>query len=189
MSDFNQLSDDNLDKLQHFYETNRTARAVLDAISRLRRYEIVEQKNVNTVCITVPTLSQSSDIQDSDVKLVFKFLETIKCGVYFESRRGFEARLQLSVDLKLEIQRFKDSVEIEIASEPRISDVRHLLKAPPMQQMKPTVQVQSTSVKATIMNHNFRLRVNLELELRLPKDLTVNEAERLSMFIKSQVLA
>lgn len=188
MSDFNQLSEENVGRLRDYYESDGVARVVLDSIAKLRRYEIVELKNVNTVCVTSPTLADLSGIDESDVKHVLKSLAENNCGIYYESRRGFEARLQLSVDLRLEIQRFKDDHEIELNNDSREHDVRHLLKAPPVQQLRPTHQQQTTFSKVALAAYNFRLRSNLEIELKLPKDLTSNEAVRLSMFIKSHVL-
>lgn len=194
MSDFNVLSDENSERLRQYFLNDESAGMVLSFISKMRRYELVPVKNDNTICVIVPTVADGTGLDERCIQRVFRELEDLKCGWYRESRRGFDARLELNVDLTSEVKKFSLRNVIDDSDE---RDVRPLLKQPPVQQMRSVQQsapvqhqriAQPMRAVPTLSNHMFHLRVDLDIEIKLPKDLTMNEAERVSMFIKSQVL-
>ncbi len=99
----------------------------------------------------------------------FRELERLDCGKYIEGRHGYKSRFEWNSEFgSLSICRaaFGETLSTQQDEELQDDEETYVDESPEL-------------------DHQFHLRDTYQVEISLPVNLTVGEAERLAMFIKS----
>ena len=149
------------EQLRQLVNNDPCARAFLEHASRRERNQnttIVDRAETNLA-------NAGHQFTRQQVYGVFKALDDLNCGKLTIGRRGWPTRFEWSTGIisvgKAAIGEQDNVEEIETEN---------------------AVEVETDTDWLT---HTFHLRPNIEIELELPKDLSPNEAKRLTQFIDS----
>lgn len=115
-------------------------------------------------------LNRKRDTPIKQLKLIaaFRELERLGCGQYIEGRHGYPSRFAWNVE----------HGSLAICATAQGQPVPH-------DQGLPAAEEDGEEATSNFLEHYFNLRVDYQLELTLPVDLTIAEADRLAAFIKS----
>ena len=153
--------------LRSFYAADHVAKIVLDHLARF-------VNNMSTTKVDQLTWRLSSERNPPDRWQVIKFfrkLEELRCGWLVEGRKGHKTRFQWSAGL-VEIARTATGQNVSIGPAPLIKD-SEIAEGP------------ETDGDSELIEHPYLLRRDLHVRLKLPADLTRNEANRLAAFIQT----
>lgn len=186
-------SEFSIEKLKSFYTSQPAAKPVLDCFAARRNNEFV---------MTVDDLQAAFQkkqypIQRQDIVNVFKGLKEIGCGEFKSGRRTQKSRFQSTISLarigkavfdgKTEgegVDQFNQEPD-EVQQKPE-HDVETFEK---IEGNKNSETREASAVEQAglenLLIHSYVLRPNLTVGLKLPVNLTVSEAERLSGYIKT----
>ena len=145
-----------MDSLKEIYRSNAVARAFLDHAAR-RSYDQQETK-VDRALINMTEDGHQFDRKD--IVDLFKRFETLGYGNFVIGRRGQPSRFIWNISL----------ISAGKAATGEASSV---------------VDINEEETVPEILLHTYHLRSDMQIDLSLPIDLTLREAERLAMFVRS----
>jgi hypothetical protein len=150
----------NIDGLRSLYRSNPTARAFLDHAADRER-----DRAETTVERTQAILRDGGrDTSRGEIVELFQKLEQLACGKFIVGRWNKHSRFAWSVSIV--------SVGKAAAGEQQAVS--------PIQESEPESQDE-----AETLEHSYHLRPELCIEIKLPVDLTEQEARRLADFIRT----
>lgn len=150
----------NENELKSLYKNDDMVRPFLDHMAKRQRNQ--SESKVHRVVENLR--EENHEYSRGDIVSVFKKLESCGCGQFVNGRRGWPSRFVWSVPSK-------DASLLASGEEQTVSEI--------------VVDETYEDTADETLNHTFNLRPDLRIEFDLPSDLTVNEANRLAMFIKS----
>jgi hypothetical protein len=157
----------NFSKLKAVRDSDLVAKAILDHFATRER---------NRKETRVDNLERAlSGIARPDIIRVFKELEKLGCGTYFNGGRGGKSW-----------QRFEWKYELISIGKAAAGEAQDI------QEVQPTTDLpaehsenKATTTRDDAIKHTYQLREDWQVELDLPKNLSDREAGRLSDFIKT----
>jgi len=152
--------DIDIDRLKELYQHNATARIILDQAARRRR----NQTETKVDRILSLLKEEGHEISRGDIIDAFRSLEDLAAGQFVTGRRGWPSRFVWSVGMV--------SVGKAAAGEPQ--DIEQI----PAEEME-------EPASADMLAHPFNLRMDLQVTLELPADLSRAEADRLANFVRT----
>lgn len=148
----------NVEGLRRLYSENAVARSFLDhAAQRERDWSETSVDRALTILN-----EQNVEATRGDVVALFRQLEQLGCGQFVVGRRGRPSRIVWSASI-VSVGRAAVGEEQVVAELP------------------PTVSPPG----GESLTHIFHLRLDVEVTIDLPADLTPHEAERLAAFIRT----
>lgn len=148
-----------MNRLRALHQDNRAAAILFDEYANRKRNKRVTNTD------WVARLVREQNVQRSEVIQMFRTLENIGCGKYVEGRKGKPSRFDWTKSslavCQLAIGERKDVKDADLQA----------------------VGSEAEEPEADLERHTFRLRSDLVVDLDLPSDLTISEAERLSKFV------
>ncbi|MEZ6056206.1 MAG: hypothetical protein R3C01_05835 [Planctomycetaceae bacterium] len=154
-------------KLQTAYRDNEEVAAICDEMSG-RQNNQAETKLKSFLSLL--NRDRETPIKRWKIIAAFRLLEEVGCGRYVEGRHGHPSRFAWNPEYK--------SLAIARAA------LGEALVT--VDQTEELVEGElSVEGDDSLLEHYFNLRADYQLELSLPIDLTISEAERLAAFIRS----
>lgn len=163
----NKLNDNNnlVLSLRDIYKSDVSARALFDWFgTRVRGAAEIE----------VEAAVAKAGVEYSSVIRVFRKLAELGCGRFIEGRRGFKSRMAFTYSIV-------ELGEVACGNQDQVPAVSK-------KQSEFELEEENSDINLTTKNfvsHQYQLRPDFSAELRLPKNLTEKETERLSAFIKT----
>jgi hypothetical protein len=158
----------NKKRLRELYSSDSAAKAVFDHLAA--RKNNWRELRVDRLIHNLE--SEGPPVSRADVTRVFKALERAGCGAYVVGRKGRPSRFRWDVQM---VEVAKHAAGEAAVIERIDSDAADDDDAVPS----------NDDADAAWVTHGFRLRPELLLSFKLPTDLTVAEAGRLSDFLKT----
>jgi len=158
-----------LEALRLSYQTIPELAAICDELGNRQN-----NRQMTNIKSFLSKLNQNSIEPILQGKLIaaFRELERLDCGEYVEGRRGYKSRFVWNSDFgSLSICRAAFG---EMLSTPQDEDSQD-----------DDTGYNGDNEHMTDLDHQFHLRDTYQVEISLPVNLTVAEAKRLAMFIKS----
>ena len=150
--------------LRKLYTASNAAKAAFDHFA---------QRQNNSVRTTVDRLlvalrQDAHDVARSDIVDLFKGLESARCGSFVIGRKGHPSRFEWAVSL-VDAGRSAsgEAVRVEAISE------------------KDKAETAEEEASASMLEHRYRLRPDVELKLELPANLSAAEAARIAEFVRT----
>jgi hypothetical protein len=148
-------------EVNELYQQDATAKAVFDVFS-------ARQKDARFSAVDrVAYLIGSSR---SEVIRIFKALEEAGCGRFINGRKGYKSRMEWDFSIRSLAEAAKG--QVSSVAEINFSEVEE-------------DQSDDEDDDLCMVRHPFKLRSDLSVELILPADLTIKEAERIAAFVKT----
>ena len=152
--------------LKKAYHRDSLVQMVLDHLAK-------SQKNPQESDLDVFVKAYSGTNRNDFVK-AFKILENCGCGIFKAGRRGFSTRMEWTVSIAELARKIQEDKTVEVE---KFADVN--------EEEVPVVQKTFHMSMDGLASHPFRLRPELNVVITLPDNLTVQEAERISCFIRT----
>ncbi len=157
----NDISKTLANELVAMYRRDAAARLILDSFaSRERRLGVIE----------VSEAMQQTGLGRNEVIRVFKELAELGCGRFWNGRKGQETRLQFTLGVKA------------------IGGAAKGIAANGHQAPDKTGEQLQPSPTNSMRTYEYPLRSDLSATITLPLTLSLNEAQRLSGFIRTLVI-
>jgi hypothetical protein len=162
-----------LDGLRGLYRDDSAAKDVLDHLARRKNNQ--GETPVNRLATLVGDSGSAASI--GDVRRVLKALEALGCGKYIPGRKGHQSRFQWGTTAMTSVGRYA-SGQADVIEKVNSADV--------VEDEAESLAADSDATnEPTQITHEFRLRPDHTVSLKLPADLTSTETERLAGFIKT----
>ena len=152
----------NVQQLRDAYSSDPNVAAICDEMASRER----NQSETKLSRILARLLNNGSSVRKNDAIASFRKLEESGCGQYIVGRHGWPSRFVWAVGSLAACQAAQGVVE---SVEP----------------LPETDDDAETEFELEAVTHYLRLREDFDVEIQLPDDLTVREAERLCSFISS----
>jgi len=173
--------------LQEMYGTNDVFKALFDQLAA--REKNSRATKTDRMLKLLYDLGRSADRRE--VIQFFRGLERAGCGRYVEGRRGHPSRFEWTARLSsVGLVAAGKQAKVQPLGEEEFSFTFDDIDEQPL--MQPTMPLSSTDGIAESVGdvrHPFRLRPDKTVSLVLPNDLTPQEAQRLSDFVKTLPLS
>ncbi len=154
--------------LKELYRQNPVARVMLEEFASRER-----DRSVTRVDRLLHLSVGNRAVDAHEIRDVFKKLEELGCGSLVIGRRGHPTRFEWRLGL------------VGVGRTAVGEDVPLDVVSPPAEALPVDHWALDDSADDGLNAYTFPLRPTLRLSLRLPLDLTANEASRLADFIKS----
>lgn len=159
----------NVKALKALYASGSVAKAVLDEFASRQR----NQQTTKLEQLLFRLNNSGAVVAKADVIALLRRLDEIGCGDFRTGRKGHPTRFEWKYDLvgvgKAAAGGTQAVEEIQPTADQDNCDEEAAVKANP----------------EGAIRHTFQLRSDWQVELRLPADLSVREAGRLSEFLKT----
>lgn len=154
----------NDEALRELYTSSEVAKAFFDHMaSRQRR-----QSETRVHRILEVLNRDGFDFSRRDIVDLFKSLQEIGCGRFYPGRHSWPSRHVWGEVNSLAVARLAIGEEDETELLEDGGEAEDMYED-----------------EGSLLTHTFNLRSDLAIKIHLPSDLSVNEAERLSLFVKS----
>ena len=169
--------------------------AANDALAR-RAFEVLAQRQRKRTELTVEVLMRDMGCPRGDTVKFFKLLEELGCGKFFTGRGSKPSRFrwryamysvaQVALGQGQPLEELPWDGDTVDEDEQAIAGAADGSMPPPpaVASILQTVDL-PTAMPRRLNNYSFPLRPDLLVPLALPVDLTLSEAERLSVFVKA----
>jgi hypothetical protein len=147
-------------ELQSFYNGDVQAKALFDHFASRER----NRKSTTVDRLISKLAEEGGEMARGDVIRVLQRLEELGCGRFVAGRKGHPSRFEWAVGLV---------------------DVGRVAAGEPVVQIEAAPANEVEEPSDDLLEHNFRLRRDMSVPLRLPADLTSAEASRLAAFIQT----
>ncbi len=152
----------NIKELQMYYNGSSTAKALLDHFASRER----NRRETTVDRLYTKLTTDGVSLSRGDVIKVLQKLEDVGCGRFVAGRKGHPSRFKWIVGLG-DVGRAAAGEKIEIEA------------APTVETEEPEDPTEN------LIEHRYRLRRDVEITLKLPTDLSSQEASRLASFLQT----
>lgn len=166
-------------KIQRLYENNEEARVVLDLMAKRSKAAKIT---------TVDAVQKATGYDRSHVIALFRNLDEAGCGHFLSGRRAYPSRFAWSTNM---VSVGKMAARVTKRAEPPVQSAAPQPEpevSPPIPEVEEMPLPEPTSAPMplpTLIEHNFALRPDFSVTLKLPPDVKPVEVLRLTDYLQT----